>query len=192
MLYYYITKSSNNKYGFEIRKRERPDDQGELISKNLKQYNSKEAVISDLSGLHSIDIIDSNLDLIKTVDACKIYKAENDAVAVSNYNLTREKINEYGISYIELHIETFHSLGPTKIEHDMDEPVDTRETSGTRYYSKFSNYQINKIVAIRARFSENGIIFDVVNVSNDGSVNVDNSFKINYIYFKKLNFIEKT
>lgn len=189
MLYYYITKNAN-KFGFEIRKRERPDDHGELIAKSSKSYESKQAVVDDLSGFASVDVLNSNLQLIKSVDAIKIWKAENDASAITSYKLTREKINELGIRYIELHIETFHFLGPIKVEHDMDEPVNVSETEGTHYYSKFSNPQTNKITAVRGRFSQNGIVFDVVNIANNGNVVVAADFKINYVYFKKINFIE--
>ena len=119
-----------------------------------------------------------------------LFSANSDAETVKRFVLTREKINEIDLGYSEIHIESFNKIGNKKLEHDIEEPLDLSDTSGTRYFSKFSNVNNDRSTAVRIVFTENDVTFDIVNIARDGSATVDNDFNIFKVYAKKLRKIE--
>ena len=115
-----------------------------------------------------------------------LYEAANDAAAVNSFTIPRAKINELDLGLVELHVESFNMIETIKLSHDMEEPVNMSLTSGTYYYSKSTNQDGNRAIAVRIVINSSGITVSVVNISNKGNVTANTAFKIEKIYVKKL------
>lgn len=186
-MYYMITKNNAGKFGFEIRKRETPDGQGELICKNQKFYETKEEVRQDLRGLNAIDVLrDGNIPFFPPIATYVFFRAGSVQNAVTEYVMPRSKIDQIGLDFAEVHIESFNMIGDKMLEHDIEEPINLSKTTGTRYFSKFSNIANDKSIAVRTRFSNENIKFDIVDIKASGVVSVDADFKIFRVFVKRL------
>ena len=181
----YIIVNEGNHFTFRILEKENPDDRGTLIAKSEPFITRALAVKKVKEIIHNLRYRGTDIS-ISAIQVLKIFKANDEATAPNNYEFTRERIENLGLGFVEMHLETFNLIGAVKLEHDMEEPIDLNLKEGTRYFSKFANIANNKAIAVKIDFEQTLVRFSIVDISQDGQATPDPEFKISEIYVKPL------
>ena len=121
---------------------------------------------------------------IPPITFTKLYEAVNDAAALQSVTIQKTALTAANLAESEVHIECFNMIGSTKVEHDLEEIINLRATSGTRYFSKTINIAGDKAIAARFVFSAATVVMDIVDINNRGAVSASSDLKISRIYAK--------